>query len=326
MKISIVIPVYNAEYFILKAVESAIQQPEVAEIILVEDSSFDNSLGVCKEIEKKYKKVRLLQHKDKKNHGAGASRNLGINKAKYNYIGFLDADDFYLKNRFKVSKNIFKSSNNIDGVYEAVGTNFYNKNSQIKWLFSNLKKLTTLNEKIDPKQLSKTLIKGKKGSLHLDGIVVKKSLILKSGMFNEKLIMHQDSDLIIKMSVIGKLVPGNLKDPVAIRNIHDNNRILKINDINNSKFLMWQSLAYWWHENKLKKISFILILKNYFYYAILLAFKKNGNFNIKKNKIRLLISELIKFHVQSLISLILILFSVLNYQKKIIKKKYEIRG
>ena len=227
-----------------------------------------------------------------------------------------------MKNRFKVAKNIFKSSNNIDGVYEAVGTNFYNKNSQIKWLFSNLKKLTTLNEKIDPKQLSKTLIKGKKGSLHLDGIVVKKSLILKSGMFNEKLIMHQDSDLIIKMSVIGKLVPGNLKDPVAIRNIHDNNRILKIKDTNNSKFSMWESLTYWEHVNKIKKYTFILILRNYFYYAILLAFKKNGKFKITKNKLMLLISELIKFHVKSFISLIIIIFPVLNYQiKKKLRKK-----
>ena len=54
------------------------------------------------------KKVRLLHHPDGKNHGAGATRNVGIKNAKYDYIAFLDADDFYLSERFKVAQQLFR--------------------------------------------------------------------------------------------------------------------------------------------------------------------------------------------------------------------------
>ena len=95
MKISVITPVYNAEKYITQAVESALQFPEVWEIILVEDQSPDNALEVCKTLVTNYpERVKLYQHPDKGNHGAGASRNLAISKATGEFIAFLDADDF----------------------------------------------------------------------------------------------------------------------------------------------------------------------------------------------------------------------------------------
>jgi len=47
MKISVIIPVYNAENYVTQAVESALQFDEVSEVILVEDKSPDNALEVC---------------------------------------------------------------------------------------------------------------------------------------------------------------------------------------------------------------------------------------------------------------------------------------
>ena len=105
--LSVIIPVYNAAKFLPKAVEAAIQESEVGEIILVEDASPDDSLEVCKELAAKYDKISLIQHSDKKNHGCGASRNLGIANAKFNYICLADADNFILPNRFKLDKKIF---------------------------------------------------------------------------------------------------------------------------------------------------------------------------------------------------------------------------
>ena len=122
IKISVVIPVYNAETYVLKAAESAIQQAEVSEVLLIEDGSYDNSLQICVYLENKYAEIRVLRHPD----GAGASRNLGIKNAKFEYIAFLDADDFYLPKRFTVPIMLFKMNPNIDGVYEAVGVHFYN--------------------------------------------------------------------------------------------------------------------------------------------------------------------------------------------------------
>lgn len=88
MRISVVIPVYNAEKYVLQAVESALQFDEVYEVILVEDQSPDNALKVCEELVQRHSRVKLYQHPDKKNHGAGPSRNLGIEKSTGDFLAF----------------------------------------------------------------------------------------------------------------------------------------------------------------------------------------------------------------------------------------------
>ena len=80
-EVSVIIPVYNAEKFVRNAVLSALACEEVAEIVLVEDQSPDNAFEVCKSLEKEFDQVKLIQHSDQGNHGAGASRNLGIRNA-----------------------------------------------------------------------------------------------------------------------------------------------------------------------------------------------------------------------------------------------------
>ena len=67
LQISVIIPVYNAAKYITQAVESALSQPETAEVLLIEDGSPDNSLEVCQDLEKKYSKVKLLRHPDGEN-------------------------------------------------------------------------------------------------------------------------------------------------------------------------------------------------------------------------------------------------------------------
>ena len=53
MKISVLIPVYNAEEFLAKAIDSALSQSEVYEVVLIDDNSPDNSLQICNTYEKK---------------------------------------------------------------------------------------------------------------------------------------------------------------------------------------------------------------------------------------------------------------------------------
>ena len=131
MLISVIIPVYNAENFVTSAVESALNQPETGEIILIEDGSPDKCLLVCRELEKKYPKVKLIQHENGKNKGAAESRNLGILHSKYEYIAFLDADDIYLPNRFCIAKKKFSLDPSVDAVLEAVVLNFLKTIAQL---------------------------------------------------------------------------------------------------------------------------------------------------------------------------------------------------
>lgn len=91
MLISVIIPVYNAEKTIQKCVESIqIQGIEEMEIILVNDGSTDKSLKICRELETKDSRIKVLTGK---NQGVSNARNKGMKEARGKYIAFVDADD-----------------------------------------------------------------------------------------------------------------------------------------------------------------------------------------------------------------------------------------
>ena len=232
MQISVISPVYDAVAYVEQAVKSALDQHETAEVILIEDASTDNSLAVCEQLTQQYNRVRLLRHPEGMNRGTAASRNVGILNAKYDYIAFLDADDFYLPARFETASKIFSQSPFVEGVYEATGVHFESDSARKGWLNSPLHQgqmITTIKEHLPPDQLFHALVSGGgKGSFHTNAITVKRSLFLKTGLFDECLVLHQDTVMWIKMAAVGNLVAGNINKPVAIRRIHNNNRILHL--------------------------------------------------------------------------------------------------
>ena len=92
-KISIVVAVYNAEKTLKKCVDSLIGQTlKNTEIILVNDCSKDNSSSICKQYESEYSNVIAIDNPY--NVGVSATRNNGIEKAKGDYICFVDSDDY----------------------------------------------------------------------------------------------------------------------------------------------------------------------------------------------------------------------------------------
>lgn len=88
--ISVVIPNYNCEDYIVATINSCIHQKLVKEVIVIDDGSTDKSLDVVKDNFFKYSKLRIIE---KENEGLGLTRNLGIKEAKEKYILFLDSDD-----------------------------------------------------------------------------------------------------------------------------------------------------------------------------------------------------------------------------------------
>ncbi|OCA80178.1 capsular biosynthesis protein CpsI [Chryseobacterium contaminans] len=254
MKISVIIPVYNAEKYVSKAVESALQFDEVYEVILIEDHSPDNALQACRELVQKYDKVKLFQHPDKGNHGAGASRNLGIEKATGDFIAFLDADDYFLPNRFTAEKELFKDPK-IDGVFNAIGTEYLTKKGKEEFMSNiNDSELLTVNYAAEGKEVFRGLLgftpEAFGSFFTLDALTVRRySLESKKLRFNEVLRLHQDSDFIIKLSYLCHLKSGIIDIPVAMRGMHDDNRITKIikysPQYNQRQFLFWNSLYEW---------------------------------------------------------------------------------
>jgi len=225
--VSVITPVYNAAQFVTRSVESALAQPETAEVLLIEDGSPDGSLVVCQALAEKYEKVKLLRHPNGENRGPGASRNLGLKQASHDYIAFVDADNFYLPNRFATVKDIFRNIPDCEGVYEIIGNFVQDEAGLQRWLNANRDpvKLTGLTKPVEPGDLASVLINGGCGGLTLDGLTLRRSVLKKSGFMAEELRLHQDTDFIIRAALVAKLYPGNLQEPVALRGIHDHNRL-----------------------------------------------------------------------------------------------------
>ena len=281
MHISVIIPVYNAELYLRKAVESALIQVEVGEIILVEDNSPDNALAVCNRLVEEHSIVKLFQHPDKKNHGAGASRNLGMQMAKCDFVAFLDADDYYLPNRFEYEKKIlFNDTGGIDGLYGALGFHYYSKQQKQRYIKDGFEDLTTVNCEIDPVQLFETLLglNGNCGHIHLDALTVRKTVFDRVGYFDVNLRLHQDTEWILRLSAHCKLYGGSISKAVGMRGVHDENRIVsKKTEPNRNRLLLWSTVFHWCTKDK---FSMKIFLKVKEYYSIENAKHSSWFFNL----------------------------------------------
>lgn len=93
IKVTVVMPVYNAEDYLRPALDTVVDQTlRDIEIICIDDGSTDRSLEVLKEYQKRDSRIRIVTEN---NAGPAAARNKGIARARGKYIAFLDADDFY---------------------------------------------------------------------------------------------------------------------------------------------------------------------------------------------------------------------------------------
>ncbi len=90
--ISVIVPVYNVEKYLRDCLDSIVNQSyKNIEIILVDDGSKDKSGEICDEYAKNDDRIRVFH---KENGGAASARNLGIDNAKGDYLGFVDSDDY----------------------------------------------------------------------------------------------------------------------------------------------------------------------------------------------------------------------------------------
>ena len=97
-KLSVIVPVYNAEKTLVKCVDSILSQEySNIEVVLVDDGSRDSSLDICNEYAKKDSRV-VVYHKE--NAGLVAARKSGVKIATGEYIGFVDSDDYVDTNMY----------------------------------------------------------------------------------------------------------------------------------------------------------------------------------------------------------------------------------
>ncbi len=267
MEVSVIIPVYNAEKFIERAAKSALKQPETKEVILIDDGSTDRSADICRELADNNERIIFFQHAGQRNLGPGATRNVGLKNASCEYIAFLDADDFYVENRFATTRQIFAENKIADGIYELV-IRYDNSNKSYQKNTGHLNTLHSyqLSETIQPEQLLEKLITSDTSLISLDGLTLKKRVLKKTGFFDVKLKQGEDTDFIWRLSANIYLVPGEQNKPVTYSELHGGNKTLELKEVIKMKHLLYEKWFNMIPKNNWSKKMNRKLTNNFLYY------------------------------------------------------------
>lgn len=183
MDISVVIPMFNSQRTIERALKSVYIQDygdSSFEVIVVNDGSTDESLNIVNKFKEKNKYTNLLII-NQPNGGVAKARNRGIEKALGTWIALLDADDVWLDN--KISTQL----------------KYLNENSSIEFLGSNLVGATM--RIIFPKGFGRISLIEMLFKMHpqTSTVIFKKEIINYVGLYNENLRYGEDSDFWIRI-------------------------------------------------------------------------------------------------------------------------------
>lgn len=194
MKVSVLIPMYNAEKYISATIENVLKQtwPDL-EIIIVDDGSIDNSYNLAKQYESS--SIHIYKQENK---GASAARNLALEKSTGELIQYLDADDLLSYNKIESQVNLYNKINDRNAIiasgillfdgdvmeticipHRQMATNYYNK--PIDLLVDICRE--------------KYIVQSSIWLMHRD-------LLAKVGGWNEKLTLNDDGEYFFR--VVGK--------------------------------------------------------------------------------------------------------------------------
>lgn len=151
-KISVIIPIFNAEDYLANTIESIINQDisfKFLELILIDDKSTDNSKFIIQSYMDKYDNIKGI-FLDKNNGTPGKLRNIGINNSDADYIMFCDSDDSYSKDYCSTMYNIVLKNPEIDFVssrYKLINeNNFIGLNNSFLKDYEQVMKIKTIND------------------------------------------------------------------------------------------------------------------------------------------------------------------------------------
>ena len=186
VKVSIIIPAYNGDRYIEEAIASVLAQTYTDyEIIVVDDGSTDNTPQIVKQYGEQ------IKYFSQTNQGVAASRNLGLAKAKGEYIAFLDQDDLFLPHKL-TSQVVLLEQNSSLGIANS-GWQIVDRNGKFQSAvepWHQIPNLTTAN-----------LIIWK--PVFLGAMLFRRSWLEQIEKFDPSLEQTPDVDLVIRLAGIG---------------------------------------------------------------------------------------------------------------------------
>ena len=201
--VSVIIPAYNAEKTIRRALESVrLQDYAPIEIIVVNDASHDGTAAVVEsfgELE-----IRLINRSA--NGGASAATNTGVHRASGEYVAFLDADDEWLPG--KLHKQVALISANPQMTFVSCGGLFISSSGEVRQEFGM--KIPAVSSDLWRKLLADTHVAK-------PCVLARRTALLQVGDFDETLPMAEDQDMWIRLASVGDV--GIVLEPLV--HVHD---------------------------------------------------------------------------------------------------------
>jgi glycosyltransferase involved in cell wall biosynthesis len=257
---SIIVPTYNREKFIVRTIQSVLSQTYTNfELIIVDDGSTDNTEKFVGNV--KDKRIKFFK---KENEERGAARNYGTNKAKGDYITFLDSDDL-LYSKYLEEANLFIASNNAINIFHQL------------FEVTNILGKVIHSANYSNNNVFKSLIK-KGNFMACQGMFLQKDFA-KSNLFIEdrNLAGSEDYELWLRISTITKIIINPVITSALLQHLERSVVNININNLIKRKELMLHYLF----SNKLinsKLLKYKRILKTgaYSYISLHIALSKQS--------------------------------------------------
>lgn len=203
--VSIVMPAYNCEKYVAKAIDSVLAQTyKNWELLVLDDGSKDNTFQIINEFGRKDSRIKPL--KNEKNMGVSATRNRGIELASGDWIAFLDSDDMW--EPFKLEKQLRVADKSL-AEFIFTGSSYINEQGEpFKGIFE-------VPEKVTYKKLRNHNV------ISCSSVIVKKKYFENIKM--EKDEMHEDYAVWLKILKLGVIAYG-VNEPLLIYRISRNSK------------------------------------------------------------------------------------------------------
>ncbi|MBK7223871.1 MAG: glycosyltransferase family 2 protein [Saprospiraceae bacterium] len=219
-KISVIIPAFNAATYVEQAINSALIQEEVLEVIVIDDASTDATAEVVQKLMAR-NSSKLVYKVNAQNLGPGASRNIGIRTARGQYLSFLDADDYFLPGRFSHAVQLLAERPDVDGCFTRVQNVWQDDFRPAAFQHQDIIGYT--GSELSQKDLLYHILAERGDFFSIIALLVKKSAVEQTALLDESFLYGGDIEFIYELCYKCLLVPEKDEDIKIIRRLHDQN-------------------------------------------------------------------------------------------------------
>ena len=204
----VIMPVYNANKYVGKAIESILNQTFFRfQLIIINDGSSDDTSSILSYYQKNDRRIKVITNS--KNIGLTRSLNRGINMTESDLVARMDSDDVSLPERFRAQVDFLTNHNN----YAMVGVAWKEMTSDLK------KTIRVMRPPVSYAEIKKKILI--KNTFCHSAVMMRRKLLASVGGYDTKDLYSQDYDLWLRL--ISSYKVSNIKDVLHLRRIHNEN-------------------------------------------------------------------------------------------------------